>query len=120
MFYFQSMHNETLRINDKEENTYLNRIYFFFCKFSFRVILSRSSFIPTSIFRKNLFFFIFNMVYFLTTAFCSRHVSFFFYHFSFDASKYFFEENEYDTHFFKFFIFIYTNKMSFYFEKESE
>ena len=48
--------------------------------FSCRVIPSRSSFIPTSILRKNLFFFVFffrHGTFFLSTAFYSRHVSFF-------------------------------------------
>ena len=29
MLYFQSMHNEALRINDKKENTYLIRVHIF-------------------------------------------------------------------------------------------
>ena len=50
-----------------------------FCKFFCRVILSRSSFIPTSIFHKDPFFYHFQHgIFFLSTAFYSRHVSFFF------------------------------------------
>ena len=61
-----------------------------FCKFSCRVILSRSSFIQTSIFHKNFFLVIFNTVYFLIIPFYSRQ-NIFFYHFQ---KYFFFEENE--------------------------
>ena len=58
MLYFQSMHNEDLRKNDRKENTYLIRVHIFFCKFSHRLTLSRSSFIQKHFFHKNIFFFL--------------------------------------------------------------
>ena len=61
------MHNKNWeKENDGKESTYLIRIYLFW-KFPCRAILSRSSFIQTSIFRKNFFLFFLsfsNMIYF--------------------------------------------------------
>ena len=98
-------------------------VFQFFSTFSLlgRVTLSRSSFIQTNIFCKIFFFIIFNMVRFFVNLFYSRQniIIIFFYQFSFDTQKYFFEGNEYDTHLLNFSFFI-QNKLSSYFEKEKE
>ena len=80
-----------------------------FCKFFCWVTLFRSSFIQTYIFLKeNIFSFSTSSFFFNNTfLFLTCH---FFYHFSFDTLKYFFEENEYNTHFFRFFIFLFKIK----------
>ena len=80
MLYYQSMHKNLEDKERKKHNSKLDRFFIFF-KFSLfgRVTLSRSSFIQTSIFRKNPFFFYHfqHGIFFLSIAFYSRHVSFF-------------------------------------------
>ena len=73
----------------------LIRFFIFLIFYFWSGTLSRSSFIQTTICRKKTFIFliIFSAVFFLTTAFYSRHVSFFFFcQFSFNTQKIFFSE----------------------------
>ena len=112
MLYFLSMHKKTLKKNDSKENTYLIQVHIFF-------ILSRSSFIPTSIFRKNFFFIIFNMTFFLSTPFIPD-MSVFFCQFSITQKYIFFWRKRIRHSFFQFFSSFIQNKTLPYFEKETE
>ena len=111
MIYYRSMHKRNLEEKGRKKHI-LILSDFSFSQFSLldRVILSRSSFIQTNIFRKRKqLFFHFQHHHFLTTFFYSRHVIFFA-TFRLTLKNYFFEENEYDTHFFNFFRFLFKIK----------
>ena len=112
MLYYLSMHKNPEDKERKKHNFILNRFFYFF-KFSFfgRVTLSRSSFIQTSIFVKTSFWSFFNMVLFFTRPFYSRQ------DFFLPFSKYFFLKKTNKTFISSFFI---QNKLSSYFEKETE
>ena len=103
MFYYQSMHDETLKKKRQKRKHLSNPSPHLFCKFSHRVTLSRSSFIHTSIFRKNFFFFFdhFQHGIFLITAFYSKWSHFFL----FNIPKYIFLKKMNKTLTFNFLIF---------------
>ena len=118
MLYHWSVHNKLKTKKERKHISILIRFFhfsIFFLTFSLlgRVILSRSSFIQTSIFVKTSFWSFFNMVHFFTSHFYSRQDTHFFYRFQFFN---FFEENEWDIHFL---IFLFKNKLSYY-EKGTE
>ena len=117
MLYYQSMHDETLK--KRQERKHLsNPSPHLFCKFFHRVTLSRSSFIHTSIFSKKLLFDYFQHGIFIYNSLFIPNMSFFS-PLSFDIKKKILKENEYDTHFFNFSIFIQSKTPS-YFEEETE
>ena len=90
-----------------------------FCKFSHRVILSRSSFIQTSIFRKNFSFFFghFQHGIFFINSFYSRYVKFFV---NFQITKSIFLKKANNTLVFSIFSSFIQSKTPSYFEKETE
>ena len=85
MLYHWSVHNKLKTKKERKHISILIRffhfsIFFFFLTFSLlgRVILSRSSFIQTSIFVKTSFWSFFNMVHFFNKPFYSRQDNIFF------------------------------------------
>ena len=103
IIYYQSMRDKTLKKNERNKNTYLIPIHFF-CKFSYRVILSRLSFIQPFFSKFPFFQKFFNIVF--SNTFLLFQQSYFFHHFSFWHSKIFFFLRKRIRHlFFQFFIF---------------
>ena len=134
------MQDETLRENDRRENTYLICVLLFFVNFLIESHYLNHPLFTQAFFVKTPFFIIFNKVYFLTTHLYSRQniiITFFFINFRltlknvfskktnttlifsiflFNIPKYiFFKENERDTHFQIFWFFLIVNKISSYF-----
>ena len=111
MLYYQSMHKN---FEDKERKKHISNLirffYSFFLNFHFSVeshYLDHPLFEQT-FFRKKLLLFFYHFqhgIFFLTTPFYSRQNTF-----SFDIQQSFFEENEYDIHFFNFFFFFFKTK----------
>ena len=65
MLYYQSMHDETLRKNDRKENTYLIRVHIFFANFLIESHYLDHPLFKQVFFRKNFFFLIIlNTIYF--------------------------------------------------------
>ena len=107
IIYYQSMHDKTLKKNERNENTYLIPIYFF------ANFLVESHYLDYPLF--NLFFFIiFNMVFFFDKTFLSHTCQFL--PFFIQHSKVFFEGKRIRHSLFNFSTFI-QNKISSYFEK---
>ena len=107
MLYFQTMHNEALRINDKNEDTCLIRVHIFFANFLFESYCLDHLLFQQAFFVKTFSF---------STPFYSWHVIIFFYIFH-STHKIFFWRKRIRHSFFLFFI---QNKTPSYFEKETE
>ena len=118
MLYYQRMHDETLRKNNRKENTYLIWVHIFFCKFSHRVTLSRSFFIQTSILFVKPFFLSFSTWYIFLATFITD-MSDFFCQFSI-TQKYIFLKKTNKTLVFSIFSSFIQNKTPSFFEKETE
>ena len=112
MFYYQSMHKS---FEDKERKKHISNLIRFFSFFLVEsYYLNHLLFKQAFFVKKKLFFWSFSTwyIFFLSTPFYSNMS--FFHHFSFNTQQSFFEENEYDIHFFI------QNKTSFYFGKQTE
>ena len=113
MLHYQSMHDETLK-----KNTYLIWVHIFFVYFLIESHYFDHPLFKQVFFRKKFFscfLIIFNMVYFLSAAFYSRHANFFA---NFQSPKNIFLKKMNTTLVFRFFFF-YSNKALFYFEEET-
>ena len=122
MLYYQSMHDETLRKNDKKKNIYLIRVHIFFANFLIESHYLDHPLFKQTFFVKNFFFFS-NMVYFfyqLSLFQTEHHHPIFFLPIFVWHSKIFFRRMTNTTVIFSIFLFFIQNKASSYFEKEIE
>ena len=96
MLYYQSMHNKNWEEeNDRKENTYLIRIYFFFTNFLVESYYLDHLLFKQAFFVKTFFFFYHfqHGIFFINNSFLFQICQFFFANFQI-TQKYFFEEDE--------------------------
>ena len=103
---------KTLRKNDKKENTYLIRIYFFFANFLIEsyyldhLLLKQAFFVKTSFWSfSKWYIYIFLTTHIILDRTSSSH--FYFYQFSFDTQKYFFQRKRIRHSSSQFFVFLF-------------